>query len=153
LKRRWPFAAVGGVGDNHRGLKMPGGKPIFFANKIQTNSQNVKHARDNHSPAAGAHSPDGLSGPPEQIAPAPLKRNSILLEGYGTVLMRLRLARGLDAPSGETPPHSRAGRPLGRGSASLEGWMPPRVRLCLARRPDTPSSETPPRSKARRPLE
>jgi hypothetical protein len=71
--------------------------------------------------------------PTKQLAPAPLGRNSASLEGQSVVLTRLRLARGLDAPSGETPPRSRAGHSLGRNSASLEGWTPPRARLRLAR--------------------
>jgi hypothetical protein len=83
---------------------------------------------------------------------------------------RFRLARGLDAPSGEVPPRSRAGRPprarprldrepsapssdfpscsragcpLGRGSASLGGWTPPRVRFRLARGLDAPLGRSP----------
>jgi hypothetical protein len=110
------------------------GKPISFANnKTETTTQIIKHARDNHGTVAGAHGPGGLSGPPEQSAPAPLGRNSISLEGHCAVLTRLRLARGPDAPSGETPPRSRAGRPLGRVSASLDGRTPPRASLRLAR--------------------
>jgi hypothetical protein len=107
----------------------------------------IKRVQDDRDPVVGAHGPGGLSGPPEQTGPAPLGRNSVSLEEYGTTLIKLRPARGMDAPSGETLPRSRAGRPLGRDSASLEGWTPPRARLCLARGPDSPSSETPPRSR------
>jgi hypothetical protein len=71
------------------------------------NSPNIKHARDNHNPVAGARDLGSLSGPPEQSAPAPLGWNSVSVEGHSAVLTRLRLARGLDAPSGETPPRSR----------------------------------------------
>jgi hypothetical protein len=61
-----------------------GGRPISFSNnKTQTNSQNIKHARDNHDPVARARGPGGLSGPPEQSAPGP------------------------QAPLGETPSRSR----------------------------------------------
>jgi hypothetical protein len=123
------------VGDSHRGPPKNRGKnPFSFANnKTHMNSQIINHAQDNHGPVAGAHGPGNLSGPPEWSAPAPLGRNSGLLEGHNTVLTELRLARGMDAPSGETPPRSRAGRPsgetpprsragrpLGRDSASLE---------------------------------
>jgi hypothetical protein len=109
------------VRDSHWGPLKHGGKHVFFANnKTQMNSRNIKHVRYNHGPVAGARGPGGLSGPPERSAPAPLGRNSVSLEGHNVVLTRLRLARGLDAPSGETPPRSRAGRPLGRDSVSLE---------------------------------
>jgi hypothetical protein len=74
-----------------------------------------------------------LTWPSKQSAPAPLGQNSASLEGPGAVTPKLRLARGLDAPSGETPPRSRAGRPLGRDSASLEVYAHPRVGLRLAR--------------------
>jgi hypothetical protein len=93
----------------------------------------IKRVQDDRDPVVGAHGPGGLSGPPEQTGPAPLGRNSVSLEEYGTTLIKLRPARGLDAPSGETLPRSRAGRPLGRDSASLEGQTPPRARLRLAR--------------------
>jgi hypothetical protein len=101
--------------------KTPGENPFSFANnETQTNSRNIKHVRYNHGPVAGARGPGGLSGPPERSAPVPLRRNSVSLEGHNAVLTRLRLARGLDAPSGKTPPRSRAGRPLRRDSVSLE---------------------------------
>jgi hypothetical protein len=103
--------------------KKTGENPFSFTNKTQMNSQNIKHAQDNHDLVAGAHGPGGLSGPPELAAPAPLERDSASLEGHNATLTRLRLTRGLDAPSGETPPRSRAGRPLGRDSASLEALM------------------------------
>jgi hypothetical protein len=101
------------VGNSHRGPLKNWGKPIFFRKKQNTNEfTNLKHAQDNHGLVAGAHGPGGPSGPPEQSAPATLGRNSASLEGHSTVLTRLRLARGLDAPSGEVPPRSRAGHPL-----------------------------------------
>jgi hypothetical protein len=115
------------VGDSHRGPLKNRGKTHFLSQITKHERiHNIKHAQDNHSPAAGAHGPGGPNGPPEQSTPAPVERNSASLEGHDTVLTKLRLARGLDATSGETPPRSRAGRPLGRNSASLEGWTPPR---------------------------
>jgi hypothetical protein len=88
-----------------------GEDPFSFANnKAQTNSEIISHTQDNHDPVAGAHGPGSLNGPSERSAPAPLERNSTSLEEHGVVLMELRLARGLDAPSGETPPHSRLSR-------------------------------------------
>jgi hypothetical protein len=97
------------------------------------NSQIINHTQNNHSQVAGAHDPSNLSGPPKRSASAPLGRNSASLEGYTAIPPRLRLARGLDAPSGETSPRSRAGRPLWWDSASLEGRTPPRVGFRLAR--------------------
>jgi hypothetical protein len=73
------------------------------------------------------------------VDPATLGRNSASLEGHGTALANLCLARGLVAPSGEVSPRSRDGRP-------------PRARFRLARGLDAPSSEVPPRSGAGRPL-
>jgi hypothetical protein len=73
------------------------------------------------------------------IGLATLGRNSAPLEGYGAILVQLRLARGPVGPSGEVPPRSRAG-------------APPRVRFRLARGLDAPSSEAPSRSRAKRPL-
>jgi hypothetical protein len=84
----------------------------------------------------GAHGPGGLSGPPEQTAPAPRAK--------------LRFARGTQHRTNDTPPRLRVGRPLERDSASLEGWTPPRVTLRLARGLDAPSGETPPRSRLSR---
>jgi hypothetical protein len=68
------------------------------------------------------------------VGPTTFRRNSASLEGHDTALANLRLARWLDAPSGEVPPRSRAGQP-------------PRARSRLARGLDTPSSEVPPRSR------
>jgi hypothetical protein len=48
--------------------------------------------------------------PIKRSAPAPLGRNSASLEGTSAVPLKLHLARGLAAPSGETPPHSRLSR-------------------------------------------
>jgi hypothetical protein len=67
--------------------------------------------------------------------PATLGWNSASLEGQGTALANLRLARGPVAPSSEVPPRSGAGRPLERGSASLGGSTAPRTRFRLARGP------------------
>jgi hypothetical protein len=67
--------------------------------------------------------------------PATLRWNSASLEGQGTALANLRLARGPVAPSSEVPPRSGAGRPLERGSASLGGSTAPRTRFRLARGP------------------
>jgi hypothetical protein len=55
-------------------------------------------------------------------------------------LVKLHLARGSVAPSGEVPPRSRAGRPLERDSASLGGWTPPRARSRPDRELSAPSS-------------
>jgi hypothetical protein len=71
--------------------------------------------------------------PIRQSVPAPLGRNSASLEGPGAVLPKPRLARGLDAPSGETLPRSRPSRACGPS-----GFLPGR-----------PSSRTPPRSRDR----
>jgi hypothetical protein len=65
------------------------------------------------------------------VDPATLGRNSASLEGHGTALANLCLARGLVAPSGEVSPRSRDGRP-------------PRARSRLARGLDAPSGEVPP---------
>jgi hypothetical protein len=113
------------VGDGHRGLLNNRGKPIFLSQttKHKRTHNTIKCVQDDRGPVAGAHGPGGLSGPPEQTGPTPLGRNSVSLEQYGTTLIKLRLARGLDAPSGETPPRSRAGPPLVRDSASLEALV------------------------------
>jgi hypothetical protein len=128
-------------------------KTHFFANnETQINSQTVNCTPRNHGLVTGAHGPGNLSGSPSGRPPAPLGRNSASLEGDSAVPPKLRLARGLDSPSGETPPRSRAMRPLGQDSASLEGWTPPRAKLRLARGLCAPSGRTPPRSRAMRPL-
>jgi hypothetical protein len=76
----------------------------------------------------------------QTVGLATLGRNSASLEGHGAELLKLRLARGLVAPSGEVPPRSGAGRP-------------PRAGFRLARGLNAPSSEVPSRSRAERPLE
>jgi hypothetical protein len=138
------------VGDSHRGPLNNRGKPISFANNANELTKNTN--THSHDPTAGAHGSGGPSSPPEQSAPVTLGRNSASLEGHSTTLMRLRLYRESDAPSGEVPPRSRARRPLGQSFASLEGWMPPQAKFDLARGLDAPSSEVPPRSRAGRPL-
>jgi hypothetical protein len=74
--------------------------------------------------------------PIKRSAPAPLGRNSASLEGPGVVPPKLRIARGLDTPSGETPPRSKPSR--ARGPSGFQ--------------PGHPSSRTPPRSRAIRTL-
>jgi hypothetical protein len=108
--------------------------PFFTNNKTQTNSQNVKYTSRNHGVATGgAHGPGNLSGPssgrprhpsgkssPRSRGPTPYHQNSASLEGWTPPQAKLRLPRGMDAPSGETLPRSRAGR--------LRGETPPRSR-------------------------
>jgi hypothetical protein len=53
--------------------------------------------------------------------------------GPGATPRNLRLARGLDASSGESPPRSRARRSLRRIYTSLEGLTPSRANLRPAR--------------------
>jgi hypothetical protein len=57
----------------------------------------------------------------QTVGPATLGQNSASLEGHGTALVNLHLARGPVAPSGEVPPRSRAGPPSGE--------VPPRSRV------------------------
>jgi hypothetical protein len=85
------------------------GKPPFLQNnKTQTNPQIVKHTPHDHGPMkGGAHCPSNLSGPSSGQPQCPLKRKSALLEGWPPPRAKLHLARGLDAPSGESPPRSR----------------------------------------------
>jgi hypothetical protein len=73
-----------------------------------------------------------------------------LLEGHGAALVKLRLDRGLVAPSSEAPPRSGVGRPFEWDSASLGGWTPPRARSSLDRELNTPSSKVPSRSRTSR---
>jgi hypothetical protein len=141
------------VGDSHKGPLITGEKPISSQNNKNTNElTNCKLHLTQSRPGDRSPRPWQPQRPIKQSAPAPLGRNSASLEGPGAVLPKLRLARGLDAPSGETPPRSRAGRPLGRHSASLEGYTHPRAGLCLARGLYAPSGGSPPRSRAMRAL-
>jgi hypothetical protein len=84
--------------------------------------------------------------PIKQPVPAPLGQNSASLEGPGAILPKLRLARGLDAPSGKAPPRLRVGCPLGRDSSSLEGCAHPRVgpRFAQGSRGSATPAPTPP---------
>jgi hypothetical protein len=101
------------VGDNHRGPLKTEGKPIFFSNNENTNELTQHKTRPRQSQTSG-RGPRSWRPPrpTKTVSPSP-PRNSISLEGHIVVLTGLRLARGLDAPSGETPPRSRVGRPLG----------------------------------------
>jgi hypothetical protein len=71
--------------------------------------------------------------PPRSRAGRPLGRISASLEGWTPPRANLRLARGLDAPSGESPPRSGAGRPSGES--------PPCSRPLRARSPHAHSPD------------
>jgi hypothetical protein len=111
-----------GVGDSHRGPLITEGKPIFFANNKNVNELTNYNLRPTQS-QPGYRNPRPWQ--PHRPTPAPLGRNFASLEGPSAVPPKCRLARGLDAPSGETLHRSTAGRPLGRNSASLEGYARP----------------------------
>jgi hypothetical protein len=128
-----------GVRDSHRGSPNNRGNPFSFANnETRINSQTINYTPRNHGLVTGAHGPGNHSGPPGGRPQHPsgetpirsrgttsYRRNSTSLEGWTPPRARLRLARGLDTPSGGSPPRSRAGRPLGRVSASLEALAGP----------------------------
>jgi hypothetical protein len=143
------------LGDNHRGSLITGGKPHFSQNNKNTNELTNRKLHPTQSrPGDRSPQPQQPKRPTERSAPTPLGRNPASLEGDNAVPLKLRLARGLDAPSGKTPPRSRATHPLRQDSTSLEGWTPPRVILRLARGLCAPSGGTPARlrlSRVRRP--
>jgi hypothetical protein len=105
------------VGDSHNGPLIIGKNPFFRKNNKNTNElMNCKLHPTQSRPGDRSPRPWRPHWPIKRSAPAPLRRNSASLEGPGAVPPKLRLARGLDAPSGETPPLSRARCPLGRNS-------------------------------------
>jgi hypothetical protein len=83
--------------------------------KLHFLSQITKHKRPhNHKTRPRRSRPSGRGPrtwrpqrPTRTVSPSPLGRNSVSFEGYNNTLIELRLAQGLDAPSGETPPRSR----------------------------------------------
>jgi hypothetical protein len=108
------------VGDSHKGPLITGEKPISSQNNKNTNKlTHCKLHLTQSRPDDTSPRPWQPQRPIKRLAPAPLGRNSASLEGPGAVLPKLRLARGLDdprvrlrlarglcAPSGGSPPHS-----------------------------------------------
>jgi hypothetical protein len=61
-----PTHMIKSVGDSHRGPLNNRENPTFFRKKQNTNElTTIKHTRNNHDPAAGAHGHGGPSSPPE----------------------------------------------------------------------------------------
>jgi hypothetical protein len=124
------------IGDNYKGHLITGETPLSKNNKKQKNKPtNPKKTRSVWSrpkvegptaqKATMAHQADGRGTPWASLC---------LARGLGTTPRSLRLARGPDAPSGESSPRSR-------------DPTHPRASLHLARGPDAPSGESPPCSR------
>jgi hypothetical protein len=112
------------VGDDHKGPLIVGANTPF--------SKIIKSEQTNPQTATRVVMAQGREGPTTQKAlaaqqaagPRHPSANLCLARGSSMAPRNLRLARGLDAPSGEPPPRSRTWRPFGRVSTSLKGPGP-----------------------------
>jgi hypothetical protein len=131
----WLVGGVDFVGDSHKGPIITGENPISSQNNKNTNElTNCKlHLAQSRPGDRRSPRPRQPQWPTKWSASALLGRNSASLEGPGAEPPKIRLARGLVAPLGESPPRSRGPAPYHQNSASLDGWTPPRMNLRLAR--------------------